>query len=158
MGIQVDDELVAFLEDGCAVVVGTCDQGLVPAVTRAWGPRVVRQPLAIEICLGLPSGERTLRNLALNARLAVTWVRPCDYKQVQLKGRMVARVEPDHEDRARIARHREAFARQVEHVGIAYALTPGFWGHDDPATMTKVRFVLDDAFDQTPGPDAGRRL
>ena len=43
-------------------------------------------------------------------------------------------------------------------MGIAYALTPGFWDHDDQATMTKVRFVLDDAFDQTPGPDAGRRL
>ena len=154
--MQVDEALRAVLEDGCAVGVGTRDADLVPEVARGWGVRVRPDLESIELCIGLPSGRRTLENVKDNGRVAVTWVRPSDYRQIQFKGRVVDEGEPTADDLAWVERHREAFRDQVAGVGIAAHLCHGFWSHDDG--IVKLRILLGDAYDQTPGPDAGRPL
>jgi hypothetical protein len=154
----VDDDLKDLLEDGVATVVGTRDADLVPEIARGWGVRVLDDRGSLELCLGLPSAQRTLDNLAANGRLAVTCVRPSDYRQVQLKGRLLTTLSPTPEDREWVERHQRGFALQVEGVGIAAALAPRFWNHDDPDAMVKVRFAIEETYDQTPGPDAGRKM
>jgi hypothetical protein len=158
VSIPLEKGTRALLECGVATVLGTRDADLAPEVTRGWGLRVLEDGLTLEVCVGLPSGGRTLRNLAENGHLAMTCVRPSDYRQVQFKGRLVATLDPTPEDRARVARHQEAFTAEVEQVGIARQLCSGFWSHDDPAAMVKLRFVIEEGYDQTPGPDAGRPL
>lgn len=154
----IDKELDAFFRCGVATVVGTRDANLAPEIARGWGIRLLSDLATVELCIGLPSGRRTLDNLADNGLIAVTCVRPSDYKQVQLKGRAIETLDPDAEDREHIAHHRREFAREVEGVGIAQHICHGFWSHDDPHAMAKVRFRVDEAFDQTPGPGAGRPL
>ena len=158
MSILIDEPLRALFESGVAIVIGTRDAQLVPEVARAWGARVLPDRGAIDLCVGLPSGRRTLSNLTDNGQMAVTAVRPSDYRQVQIKGRAVQVLEPTPEDRLHADRHREAFTREVEQVGIPAELCPRFWAHDDPDATVKVRFVPEEAYDQTPGPDAGRSL
>lgn len=157
MSVRIDDDLRALLEDGVAAVLGTRDAGLVPEVARGWGVRVLPDRATVELCIGLPSGRRTLANLADNGQLAVTCVRPSDYRQVQLKGRGSEGGTPSQDERARVARHQEAFTRQVADVGIAADLCPRFWSHDEGG-LVKLRLEVEEAFDQTPGPDAGRPL
>jgi hypothetical protein len=157
--IQIDEDLRAFLEEsGSAVVVGTRDALLAPQITRGWGVRVSPDRRTIELCVGMPSSRRTLDNLADNGQIAVTLVRPSDYRQVQIKGRATEPLSPTAEDRLRVERHQKAFTREVEQVGISPLICAGFWNHDDEDEMVKVRFVLSEAYDQTPGPDAGRPL
>lgn len=158
MSIRIDDELRALLEDGVATVVGTRDADLVPEVARGWGLRVLPDGTTLELCVGLPSGRRTLDNLADNGMLAVTCVRPSDYRQVQLKGRGSEAGAPNAEERLWVARHQAAFQRQVVDVGIAAGICHRFWSHDDPGAMIKLRLLVEEAFDQTPGPEAGRPL
>ena len=158
MPVPLDEDLRGLLHCGVATVVGTRDADLAPEVARGWGVRVLPDGATVELCIGLPSGSRTLRNLADNGLIAVTCVRPSDYRQVQLKGRLVATGEPTDDDRARVVRHREAFREQVAQVGIAREICDGFWSHDDPEALVVVRFAVEDGFDQTPGPDAGRPL
>jgi hypothetical protein len=158
MGAPIDDDLRQLLECGVAVVLGTHDGALTPEIARGWGLLVMPDRASIEVCVGMPSGRRTAANLAHNGRVALTCVRPTTYRQVQLKGRAVATLPPTDDDRARVDRHREAFAHEVEHVGIAREHVHNFWAHDDPAAMVKIRIAVEQAFDQTPGPDAGRRL
>jgi hypothetical protein len=55
-----------------------------------------------------------------------------------------------------VDRHRQAFQDQVGQVGVAAHLCHGFWSHDEG--IMKLRIALSDAYDQTPGPDAGRPL
>jgi Pyridoxamine 5'-phosphate oxidase len=153
----LDEDLRALLECGVATVIGTHDAALAPEIARGWGVHVV-DGRTVEVCVGLPSARRTLANLAENAQIAMTCVRPSDYRQVQLKGRVVATLEPTDEDRARVGRHREAFREEVAHVGIAAHLVDGFWNHDPVDAMVKIRFAVGDAYEQTPGPDAGRPL
>jgi hypothetical protein len=155
---MIDDALKTFLETGgCAVVVGTRDAALAPEITRAWGIRIL-DPRTVELCLGMPSSARTLENLNENGQLAVTSVSPMDYRQVQLKGRATETLAPNDEDRAQVAQHQRAFMRQVEHVGLGAEQCRLFWTQDDADAMVKLRFVVDEAYDQTPGPDAGRPL
>lgn len=156
--MRIEDELKAFLEGGVAVVLGTRDANLAPEVARGWGLHVLADRSTLELCVGLPSGRRTLANAADNGQIAVTAVSPLNYRQVQLKGRVVATLEPSDEDRLRVERHRAAFALAVEHVGIPSEFCPGFWTHDDAGALARLRFTPEQAFDQTPGPEAGRRL
>ena len=156
MPLEIDDDLRAFLESGVAAVVGTRDAALAPEVCRAWGIRVLGDRRTLQMCVGLPSAERSLRNLEQNGRVALTCVLPLVYRQVQLKGTFLERDDATDEDRAWAERHQAAFARSVEPLGIGPELCRGFWTHD--AGLARVRFAVEEAFDQTPGPDAGRRL
>ena len=158
MPVPFDESLRDLLGCGVATVLGTRDADLVPEVTRGWGVHVLPDSATLEVCVGLPSGARTLRNIADNGLIAVTCVRPSDYRQVQLKGRVAATAAPTPGDRERVRRHREAFREQVAQVGIARELCDGFWSHDDPEAMVKLSVEVEDGFDQTPGPDAGRPL
>ena len=158
MSMEVDEELRALIEGGCAIVIGTRDAHLSPEIARGWGARLLPDRRTIEVCIGLPSGRRTLSNLADNGQIAVTCVRPSDYRQVQIKSGDVETLDPTPDDRAWVERHRDAFRREVAEVGIAAELCHGFWSHDVPAALVKLRIVLAHAFDQTPGPDAGRPL
>jgi hypothetical protein len=158
MGTRIDDDLRELLECGVAVVLGTHDAALNPEIARAWGLRVMPDRASVEVCVGMPSGRRTAANLEDNGRVALTCVRPTTYRQVQLKGRAVATLEPTDDDRARVDRHRQAFAHEVDHVGIDGRLVHNFWDYDDPRSMVKLRIAVEQAFDQTPGPDAGRKL
>lgn len=156
MPVPLDENLRELLECGVATVVGTHDADLVPEVARGWGVRVLPDGRTVEVCIGLPSGRRTMSNLAANGHIAVTCVRPSNYRQVQLKGHVVATLEASSEDHAWVERHQQAFGHEVAQVGIGADLVTAFWSNDD--AMVKVRFVAEDVYEQTPGPDAGRPL
>lgn len=155
---HIDDDLRDLVECGVAIVIGTHDRDLVPEIARGWGLHVLPDRATIEVCVGMPSSRRTLDNLSADGRVAVTCVRPMNYRQVQFKGRLAGTAEPTPEDRERVERHRRAFAIEVDHVGIPIPLSPGFWSYDDPAAMVKLRVAVEEAYDQTPGPNAGRAL
>ena len=155
---RIDDDLRDLVECGVAIVIGTHDGRGVPEIARGWGLHVLEDRGSIEVCVGMPSSRRTLENIARDGRVAVTCVRPMNYRQVQFKGRDARALDPTPEDLARVEGHRKAFAIEVDHVGIPVALAPRFWTHDDPAALVKVRFTVDEAYDQTPGPNAGRAL
>jgi hypothetical protein len=152
---EIDDELRDFLHSGGALVVGTQDGSLNPEIARGWGLRVL-DARTMELCVGLPSARRTLRNIEATGRLAATFVAPVVYRQVQVKGRVVAVLEPTPEDLEWVQRSRQGFSDTVEPVGIPPHLSPRFWNYDDG--LAKVRFVVEEAYDQTPGPRAGRPL
>jgi hypothetical protein len=152
---EIDDELRAFLHSGGALVIGTHDGSLNPEIARGWGLRVL-DGRTVELCLGLPSSRRTLANLEADGRIAATFVAPIEYRQVQLKGRVVAVLEPTPEDFEWVERSHEGFMRRVEPLGIPPDLCPRFWSYDEG--LAKVRFTVEEAYDQTPGPRAGRPL
>ena len=79
----IDDELKAYLESGPSLVVGTRDLGLVPEITRGWGPRVSEDRLSMSVCVPLATSGKTLDNLASNGRIAVACALPTDVRSVQ---------------------------------------------------------------------------
>jgi predicted pyridoxine 5'-phosphate oxidase superfamily flavin-nucleotide-binding protein len=152
----IGDELKQFLHSGVAVVVGTHDSEMTPEICRAWGPQVAADGATLEMFLDRDPAAQTLANLRDNGLMAVTFVSPLDYRSVQLKGRCLRLDgdEPNAAESARIDRHRQAFADGCEMQGVSRQVVRNFW----TVEVTRISFVATDAFDQTPGPAAGRSL
>ena len=68
MTVSIDDALKAFIESGVSVSVGTCDSDLVPALARAWGPRVGGDQRSLSLCISAAASGKTLHNLQTTAR------------------------------------------------------------------------------------------
>jgi hypothetical protein len=158
--VPITDELKAFLESGVSVVVGTRDSELVPEITRAWGARVGRDRRSVSLCIALATSGKALGNLRDNGYVAATFSLPTDYKTIQLKGRCVGTARPNRQDLAAVERHRNSFLASTERIGVPRRFTEGLWQKElmESAVMVKIRFVAEQAFDQSPGPDAGSLL
>lgn len=153
-------ELKAFLESGVSVVVGTHDADLVPEITRAWGLLVSKDRKNISLCVPLATSHKTFDNLAGNGQMTVCCSLPTSYKTVQLKGQCLATAEPNRADVAAVERHREAFGRLNKRIGFSRRNSETFWRREleTSPVLVKLRFVPEQIFDQTPGPDAGSSL
>src|SRR5690606_7630371 len=90
-----------------------------------------------------------------DAFVAVTGADVVTLRSLQLKGRVVAVGPPDDGDRALADQHADVFTRKIEATD----------GHPRegmlrflPTDLVMVDIVVDEAFDQTPGPGAGAIL
>lgn len=158
--ISITAELKDFLESGVSVVVGTRDSACVPEAVRAWGPRVGRDGRSVSLCFALATSGRTLNNIRDNGRVAVTFAQPTNYKTIQLKGRFLGTARPNGQDLVAVERHRESFTASGTRIGVDRRFMEGLWQKElvESAVMLKLRFAVEQVFDQTPGPDAGTQI
>jgi hypothetical protein len=158
--VSINAALKAFLESGVSVVMGTRDAALIPETTRVWGLLVSKDRKSISLCAPFATSHKALDNLAGNGQMTVCCSLPTSYKTVQLKGQCIERADPSRADLAAVDRHREAFGRLNESIGMPREGTEAFWRREleNSPALIKLRFVPEQIFDQTPGPDAGSPL
>jgi hypothetical protein len=151
----IDSQLAAFLEGGCALIVGTVTAEGEPVATRGWGATVV-DPVEGRVRLLLSSSEhQVLDHLGPGSRLAITGADVATLRSVQVKGRLLVIEPATVDDRARAQRFCHEFYTDIvetDHtpLEIVERITPS----DYVAGVA----VIDDVYDQTPGPGAGARL
>jgi general stress protein 26 len=153
--LKVDDELKEFLESGVAGMVGTVNAAGRPQTTYAWGTRVHPDGHMVDFFIASDLADGVVANLRKSAKLAMTVVDPVSYRSIQLKGTFLSVANTTEEDKAWIARHRQAFEVTTMLVGDPPDVITNFI----PAgPMTRFTFEALMGFDQTPGPGAGRPL
>jgi hypothetical protein len=150
----IDAELAAFIESPVMIIVGTCDDTLLPQIGRAVGAIVDSAKSRIELVVSGWQWPDTIANIRRNGRLSVTFARPSDYVSYQVKGR--ATVKPAS------AAHR---ARAENYIG---AMTATLVGNGlDPTVIAPwlvdrepiaLRLAVEMIFVQTPGDKAGQML
>ena len=147
---MIDQALAAFLERGCAMVVGTVDDDGWPHAQRGWGCRVLG-PSTVRILLD--ASDATLKaHVERRGRIAVTSADVRDLHSVQLKG-TVTGVEPaDADDLERCERHNDELFEDI--------LQSDFYPRHLTERMVPPGYVaavveVEELFDQTPGPRAG---
>src|SRR5690606_20202292 len=101
-----------------------------------------------------PSAAPCVADMQDNGRVAVCFVDVINLRSVQLKGRCVEVGDPDPGDWSWIDRHHDAFADAVAIIGYPKQVIRHLWS----TQVVKIRFVVEDFFNQTPGPEAGRAL
>jgi hypothetical protein len=94
-------------------------------------------------------------NLEQNGAVAVGFSPPTIARAVQLKGVATVVGEPDAADLERVERHLRSFVAEAERIGAPPELARRMFVG---AGLVAVQFSIDEVFDQTPGPTAGRRL
>jgi hypothetical protein len=147
-------ELTTMIEAGAGLVVGTVDRNGAPRGIRAWGARVVDvEDQRVRIVL-TADDRRIVDNLRLG-RAAFTAADVRTLRSVQLKGRVVTVEPPTSEDveltRSQIDRFfevvNETDGNPLEQLELML-----------PTEMVAIEVVVDEEYDQTPGPMAGAAL
>ena len=72
-----------------------------------------------------------------------------------MKGVATRVGEPEAADLERVERHFRAFVAEAERIGAPAELSERMFVRTG---LVAVQFSIDEVFDQTPGPTAGRRL
>jgi hypothetical protein len=150
---QIDAALKEFLESRVAVQVASANRAGRPHSSSAWGPRVNTDG-SVTLFFDSPRAGSHFANFAQNPRLAAVFGDPISYRSVQLKGRWISTSEPSEEERKWVNRHRQLFASAAVLVGDPPDSVRNMWMDE----VTRIDFLVEAAFDQTPGPNAGMPL
>jgi hypothetical protein len=126
-----------------------------PAFTRAWGPQLSADRRSLTLCVSAADGSATRANLEANGAVAIGFSPPTIAKAVQLKGVAAVLGEPGAGDLEQVEQHVLAFRANAERVGVPPPVAERIF---DGSTLVLVNVSIDEGFDQTPGPMAGRRL
>jgi hypothetical protein len=150
----LDGELVSFIESGCGLIVAVVGADGEPFATRAWGADVL-DAASGGIRLLLDASDPALAHLESTGVIAFTGADVRTLRSAQLKG-SVRSIEPATDsDRARAARYcDEFFAAITEVEGTPRELLDRIV----PVALVGCSVVAGEAFDQTPGPRAGRSV
>jgi hypothetical protein len=154
MAAVLPADLVEFVESGVSVLVGTRDAQLRPHAMRGFGVTCDPDRKGIALYLAEAVSQAVLADLRDNAQVAVTFSRPIDHRSLQLKGTVLEIRPITSGERLIQERYLAAWVEQVYQVGLPRALGrrmqifPSF----------AVQIALQEIYQQTPGPGAGRRL
>ncbi len=143
-----------ILENVGTILVGTRDAALTPEITRGWGPTIRPNGHSIDLCISLSAGAKTLQNLGDHKEVAVTFHQTVTYKTVQLKGKFLESGELTPQDWEAVERQKNILAEQAKLHGIPLEIGSRILNTD----LVRIRFVVQEAFEQTPGPGAGGAL
>jgi hypothetical protein len=153
--LQISDKIRSHIhESSGTILVGTRDATLTPEITRGWGPTILRDGHTIDLCISLSAGAITLDNLRDHEEIALTFHQTVSYKTVQLKGRFLESGELTPQDWEAVERQKNILTEQSK----VYGIPPNIGLRIFPSDLVKLRVVVQQAFEQTPGPDAGGKL
>jgi hypothetical protein len=145
-------DFIALLESGCAMLVATVDPSGMPRATRGWGLRVL-DPSAGHVRIVLADDDPVTRdNLGSTARLAVTGTDIVTLRSVQGKGRALSVEMATASDRHRAVRFCDAFFDNIQRIDATPLV---LLQRLVPRAYYSCVAVIDEWFDQTPGPKAG---
>jgi hypothetical protein len=152
--MQIDAELAAFIESPVMIIVGTCDDTLLPQIARAVGAIVDSAKTRIDLVVSGWQWPDTIANVRRNGRLSVTFARPSDYVSFQVKGR--ATVKPaSAAHRARAENYIGAMTATLVGNGLDRAVIAPWLVDREPMAL---RLAAEMIFVQTPGDKAGQML
>jgi hypothetical protein len=148
-----DPDLVALLESGCALIIGTVAGDGAPHAGRAWGLTVVQEGAGDRVRLLLDAADpRSIEHARAGGRIAITGGDVRTLKSRQVKGRVIEVHDATDTDFVRADAYCEAFFEDaVETDG-----TPReYMERLRPDGYVACIVAIDEAYDQTPGPGAG---
>lgn len=151
-------EMLALMRRGVSVLVGSRDDQMRPSLMRAMGSKVSADGAQVTVYLSRRQAGALLDGLVAGAPLSVVFSEPTQHRTVQLKASRAAAVRgAGEQDLPALQRYRAAMEYELEQVGMPRALTGAMLAFrlED---LAAVEMVPEVAFEQTPGPLAGRAL
>lgn len=150
----LDDATTALVESGCALILGSIDPSGVPCAGRGWGLSTTDTPGHLRLLLDADD-EVTLANLAVGAPIAVTAASIRTLEAIQFKGRIATSEAATPDDLAKADAYCNAMFTDINETD----LTPLELVEElRPRAFTACTLVVEERFDQTPGPGAGARV
>lgn len=152
----VSDEIASFIESGVSIVVGVVGPGGRALGGRALAARVARDA-AIRVIYPDEGNDAITKAAQSGGPIAVTFSAPLSHRTLQIKGfsSRTEHLEPD--DEVCVRQQGDAFAAILVAVGHSPVFVKAFSDYLS-STLLVFSFPAEEAFEQTPGPGAGRSL
>src|SRR6202161_3469228 len=132
----IDAALATFLESPVMIIVGSCDDSLLPQVARAAGAVVDRATGRIDLIVSGWQWPQTIANVGRTGRLSVTFAPPAAHRQ-------------------RAQHYIEAMTETFAGLGLDQAVAAPWLVDLEPQVL---RLAVETIFVQTPGEKAGSIL
>jgi hypothetical protein len=143
-----------MIEAGAGLILGTVGDDGAPRGVRAWGAWVV-DPDEQRLRVVLTGDDPTVVANLEGRKVAVTAGNVRNLRSVQLKGRVVDVEHPTPADMEIAERHTQRFFEAVHDTdGNPLELLRVML----PSTHLVIEMIVDEQYDQTPGPTAGSAL
>ncbi len=157
MAELISSELAELLQGAVSMVAASRDADHVPHIGRALGCRLSGDRREVTMFLVASRCGELLADFRANGHVAMVAVLPSTHRSVQLKGIDARSVALAAEDPARVAAYRERMVIELGGIGHKPAFVRAAYAAET-ADLVAVRFTPTQAFDQTPGPGAGKPL
>lgn len=148
-------ELVAHCQKGVAVILATCAEGR-PVAGRGFACRI-DEVGTVRILLRRTGHGALLAALRGGAPIAVTFTEPTQHRSIQFKGKSASEASATVADGMALAVQSRGLRDRLMAIRYTEALSNGY-SFADPEDIVAVDFIPDEAFVQTPGPNAGSAL
>jgi hypothetical protein len=151
---MIQGEVAALLQSPCSLIVGTVDASGLPAAARGMGLEVLDDGRRVRLLLS-DAATIAIDNLRTTRRIALTGTEVATLVSYQVKGHAQS-VEAGTEADARFANaYLDRFFRAVHDAdGSEIAMLERLRPHGHVAVV----FDVEEIYDQTPGPNAGRAI
>ena len=139
-----------------SIIVGSRDAAMQPHLMRAVGCMLGDDRRQVTVLINQRAAEQVLADLRANGHIAVVFSEPTTHRTLQLKGDD-AQLLPCGSDAEAVAeRHLRRFADELADIGIRADVARTLLARD--GGLVAIRFTVREAYDQTPGPQAGTAL
>lgn len=154
---QLPPEFVQMMARGVSAIVGSRDLAHRPSIMRAVGSQVDDGARLITVYLARSQSRQLLQDIAATGQVTVVFSEPASHRTVQIKARQAHIRAATEADAPVLARYLQSMEHEIQRVGYAPSMTRAMLAHrlDD---LVAVSFAPEQAFDQTPGPQAGAPL
>lgn len=154
--VALSDEVVSFIESGVSIVAAVVGPVGRAQTGRALAARVLPDA-TIRIIFADEGNESVAASAQTGGPIAVTFSAPMSHKTLQIKGYSSSFDEVDPADEVIVERQCDAFAGVLRATGHPPAFVQAFLDYRHSKQWV-VSFPAHEAYEQTPGPGAGRTL
>lgn len=148
---------IALIDQGVSVIVASRDAQLRPSVMRAMGSQISTDGSCITVYLRPSQARPLLADLAAGGPVAVVFSDPPSNRTLQVKAGSARARAATPADQAVLRRYQRSMRQRLGQIGFAAQYVAAVL--TAPASdLVALEFTPEAAFDQTPGPRAGRAL
>jgi hypothetical protein len=154
--ILLPDEVLDFIQSGVSVIVGVVGADGRAQAGRALATRIVPGG-AIRLMYPAEGNAAITISAQSGGPIAVTFSAPISHRTIQLKAASSRLEQMEPEDRINVDAQMDAFAGVLRALGFPPPFVQSFCANRSKS-ISVLSFVPEEAFEQTPGPGAGREL
>lgn len=154
--VALSDEVISFIESGVSIVCAVVGPAGRAQTGRALAARVLPDA-TIRVIFANEGNEAIATAAQAGGKIAMTFSAPMSHRTLQIKGYSSGLEELDPEDDAITGQQCDAFAGVLRAVGHPPGFVQAFLDYRVSKRWV-VSFPAHEAFEQTPGPGAGRML
>ncbi|WP_018151606.1 hypothetical protein [Leeia oryzae] len=149
-------ELASFLEREVAIDAASRGADLCPSSARSMVAVVDADYRHVTVWIDREKSRPFVTDVLASGEIAVVFCLPESERSVQLKGRRVEQVETTQADIVRAERAAARFVDGVAKLGHGRQFAEAYMAFQ-PQHLVGIRFEVTAIFEQTPGPNAGKK-